>query len=89
MSAPFFTLPVSGVEVYNSLPALEKAQQALAHLDEFADVSEYSDDSALFLAPQDSLYELPHDQGQFNLSDFRALVHEYAELKHRMEELEK
>lgn len=68
---------------------LEKAQKALSHLDQFADESPYHDQSALFMHEDDCLYELPHDEGQFNLAGFRQLVKDFTELKHRMDGLEK
>jgi hypothetical protein len=70
---------------------LEKAQQALKHHTDFNGYG-FDDQPVMIVVttPEvDSLFELPHDGGQFNLSDFRTLVEEFAELKHRMDGLEK
>ena len=71
------------------LTPLEKALEALAHLNEFEADSDYDENSPLFLCPDDALYELPHAEGQFTLGEFRALVAEHEDLKFRMDGLKK
>lgn len=66
------------------LTALERAKQALAHHDLF---NRFVDNHALYMVPGMSgagtLYELPHDDGQFTVADLRALV-DYAERSPRV-----
>lgn len=60
--------------------ALDRAKQALAHHDKFNTIG---DDHGLYMCPQDTLYELPHNEGQFTLADLRELV-QYAERSPRV-----
>lgn len=54
------------------LTPLGKAEQALAHHDQF---NRFGDDQPLFMCPENyALYELPHKEGQFTLADLRDLV---------------
>lgn len=61
--------------------ALERAKQALAHNDQFN--GDKFNNEALFMCPSETLFELPHSEGQFTLADLRALV-EYAERSPRV-----
>lgn len=66
---------------------LEKAIQALDHHTSFNGTS--VDHCPLMILEGDTLFELPHDGGQFTLNDFRVLVFEFKELQWRMDGLEK
>lgn len=69
--------------------ALEKVQAALKHNEHFN--ANMLDAEPLMIVPAagDAMYELPHDEGQFSLFDLKQLVEEYADLKFRMDGLEK
>lgn len=66
---------------------LEKAQEALNNHTDFNGYT--MEGCELVINGPDAPYELPHSRGQFTIGEFRTLVNEYTELKHRMEGLEK
>lgn len=61
------------------LSPLERAQQALEN--HTAECGMDMESCCLFVDGPTEFLSLPHDDGEFNLSDFRALVHAFTELK--------
>ena len=53
------------------LAAIENLRQGLAHHDKFG---AQPDGSPIFVCPDNTLYEFPHDNGQFSLGDLRLVL---------------
>ena len=51
--------------------AVDRLSQGLEHHDSFG---AQPDDSGIFICPNDTLYELPYDGGQFTLGDLRKVL---------------
>ncbi len=67
------------IDETRGLTAFEKAEQAIRHHDIFNEG--LGDETALFMCPDDCLFELPYDGGQLSIGDIRGLLDEIRSLR--------